>query len=74
MNNNNPQNHPFPSTGHLIPFPTDCIPPVAPPMAAGYSTYTPVVHLHGHFYIPAPNAGNLNNNNLQQQQHFIVFF
>uniref|UniRef100_A0A1I8BL60 Uncharacterized protein n=1 Tax=Meloidogyne hapla TaxID=6305 RepID=A0A1I8BL60_MELHA len=74
MNNHSQhQNHPFVPTGQLLPFPTDCTAP--PPMAAAYSPYTPVVHLHGHFYIPAPTANNnnnLNNNNTLQQQHTFI--
>nr|CAD2197854.1 unnamed protein product [Meloidogyne enterolobii] len=69
--NNPSQNHPFASTGQLLSFPPECAAP--PPMASAYPQYTPVVHLHGHFYIPAPTANNnnLNNNTIQQQHNFI---
>ncbi|CAK5055207.1 unnamed protein product [Meloidogyne enterolobii] len=69
--NNPSQNHPFASTGQLLSFPPECAAP--PPMASAYPQYTPVVHLHGHFYIPAPttNNNNLNNNTIQQQHNFI---
>uniref|UniRef100_A0A914M210 C2H2-type domain-containing protein n=1 Tax=Meloidogyne incognita TaxID=6306 RepID=A0A914M210_MELIC len=70
--NNPSQNHPFAPTGQLLSFPPECAAP--PPMASAYPQYTPVVHLHGHFYIPAPTANNnnLNNNNTIQQQHNFI--
>ncbi|KAF7636472.1 hypothetical protein Mgra_00004060 [Meloidogyne graminicola] len=69
MNNNNNNNHFNNQNNLLINYSNDCLLPTTAitqmsSIPSVYSPYTPVVHFHGHFYIPTPL-------NQQQQQHFI---